>query len=316
MTRVVEVAGMRIQIDQELQAGVDEPEAIDNDFYGALQYISQDQYDCGEDVDAVLLRSGQAKFTARVTVLNAVDPDEVPLWTVGFAQNVATYNRYAFYGPGIGVQVTENFEYGGALRDGEIGTSPFYELGGGTSEQLELGQQLDIACEDAPGWVLPLAIDGRGVNASLRKTTGGNSFATWLMLARMTETERQVVLLGRVTWSTQLAAEAGPDGGMHWTAPAVPSFDNVVPLDQRYDADTIPPVSDGEDVPDLRVLEGHTYIQGHLSQNIGDQHPVLVEWVYTANECATPWQRFPNPATVPNWLEGETPGGGSPTRER
>lgn len=295
---------MRIQIDQELQASVSEPAEIDDDFYGALQYISQDEYDCANDVDAALLKSARAVFRAGITVLDAVDPDEVPRWTVGFAQNVAGYHRIAFYGPGVGVQVTQDFQYYGALRDGEITSAPFYETGGETSKRLELEVPLTITCEDDPTWILPVKIDGRGIDARLRKTTGGNTFATWLMLARTTATERRVVLLGRVPWSTKLEAEADDQDKLHRTASPVPAFGDPAPLDRRYDAETIPPVGDGQDVPDLRVLEGHPYVQGHLTRNIGDQHPLIVQWIYNDDECAVKWEQATNPADVPNWLAG------------
>lgn len=305
MTRVVEVAGMRIQIDGELRASTDEDRAIDQ-VSEPLQYIDQDDYSCSNEIAAVMLTSTQARFSAEITVLDAVDPAEVPKWTVGFAQNVVTYERFAFYGSDLGGQITEDFQYYSPLRDSDIGSLPFYAFGGGATEELRLQQLLDVSCTDEPRWPIPVAVTGRGINAPLQKTVGGNTFMTWLMLARMTETDRQVVLLGKLPWQVKLEVEAGP-AGIRWSVPVTTTFGAPVQLDQRYDASTIPPVGDGEDVPDLRELEAHDYVQGHLTRNIDGEHPLLVNWIYTGNECATTWERATNPAEVRNWLEGAQP---------
>ncbi|WP_320668693.1 hypothetical protein [Patulibacter defluvii] len=303
MVRVVDVAGMRIQIDQELTTGYDDPAKIEPDRQ-PQQYIDQNAFSCDTMVETVMLTARQAKFSAAITVLSADDPAEVGNWTVGFAQNVVTYNRYAFYGDDLRGQITENFQYGAALRDSDIGSLPFYERGGGATEELQIGVPLQIECRDDPRWPVPVAIHGRGVDASLTQTQAANRFMIWLMLARTTDHDRRIVLLGRAPWRATLdAKEVG--GGIVWTDPVTTVFGAVQPLEQQYDASTIPPVGGGELVPDLRELEAHTYIQGHLTHNDGGEHRLLVEWIYTDAECAVPWEQKPDPTTIRNWLAGE-----------
>jgi len=244
-------------------------------------------------VPAWTLTPGEMKITGTVETYGG-NPSIITEFSLGIVQNVIVYQRNAVYDNGY--TLSEQFQYGQPLRDGEPLETPFsYDATAITDQGV-----FSTKAKDAPRWSIPKHLNG----GKLVSTSGSNTLASWLILARQPANPqlRRVVLLGRLLWVVDFNAAMDDNGKLKFT-------DNPQTVFQTLDMDTEMtvsgsyPVGTGSTWPDLREdISGNTYVFGAWAGGSGPTGSG--EWSYDDEGDAVAFVQQPNPAFAASWLTG------------
>jgi len=272
----------------------------------AGEYVTEPQVKEGEEpvgfigtgvtgtVDSWTLVPGEIKLTGTVETQGG-NPPIITEFSLGIVQTVVAFQRNALYSNGY--TLSEQFQYGQPLRDGEPAELPFsYD----ESTPIEDVGSFSTAAEDPPMWTIPKQING----GDLVSTNGFNTLSSWLILARQPADpqSRVVVLLGRILWTVGFSAQV-VGGKLQFTGNPqnmAPPVNLNIPMTAGGDY----PVGDGLTWPDLREdVSGNDYIYGQWSVH-GVTSPAD-RWSYDDEGGAVAFIEQPDPAVAVSWLTGQ-----------